>query len=161
DDEKLGTILEDRLGRIARVQNLKKLASDPAADLARCRADENPDAGVQVTLEIRLLKDKTDKEGQRIAWPAPGVQLFDGDRVQFRVHNPNPFPVDITLLYADADYGITCFYPQGGEVSRVDAKTTRIIPSALLQTKVPALEHLIVIVVKSQPLQQPVTFACL
>ena len=124
DDEKLSATLEDRLGRIARVQNLKKLATDPSADLARSHADETTDAGVKVTLEIRLLKDKTDKQGQPIAWPAPGVKLFDGDLVQFRVHNPNPFPVDVTLLYIDSDCGIYCLYPRGaGEVSRVEAKT--------------------------------------
>ena len=66
---------------------------------------------MKVTLEIRLLKDKTDKQGQPIAWPAPGVKLFDGDLVQFRVHNPNPFPVDVTLLYIDSDCGIILSLP--------------------------------------------------
>ena len=45
EDEKLSTTLEDRLGRIARVQNLKKLATDPSADLARSHADESTDDG--------------------------------------------------------------------------------------------------------------------
>jgi hypothetical protein len=34
-----------------------------------------------MTPEIRLLQDKTDREGQPIVWPARGVKLFDGDRV--------------------------------------------------------------------------------
>jgi hypothetical protein len=160
DDEKLSTTLADRLGRIARIQNLKKLATNPAADLTRGHADDTTDTDVKVSLEIRLLKDKTDKQGQPIAWPAPGVKLFDGDLVQFRVHNPNPFPVDVTLLYIDTDCGISCLYPQGGEVSRLEARTTRRI-NTRLNTEVQALEHLVVIAVKSQKLQQPVDFACL
>jgi hypothetical protein len=160
DDEKLTTTLAGHLGRIARVQNLKKLATDPAADLARSHADETTDSGVKVDLKIRLLKDKTDKQGEHIAWPGPGVTLYDGDLVQFRVHNPNPFPVDITLLYIDSDCGISCLFPQGGEVSRLDARTTRRI-NTKLSTEVQALEHLVVIAVKSQKLQQPVDFACL
>ena len=162
DDEKLSATLDDRLGRIARVQNLKKLATDPSADLARRHADETTDTGVKVTLEIRLLKDKTDRQGQPIAWPAPGVKLFDGDLVQFRVHNPNPFPVDVTLLYIDSDCGIYCLYPRGaGEVSRVGAKTKTPPIIAELNTKVLAMEHMVLIAVRSQKLQQPVSFACL
>ncbi len=157
DDEKLSTKLADSLGAIARVQNLKKLATDHVAELARGSSD----GGVKVTLEIRLLKDKTDKQGQPIAWPAPGVKLFDGDLVQFRVHNPNPFPVDVTLLYLDCDHGIYCVYPRKGESNRVEAKKQTVPFVTQVGAKVRALEHMVVIAVRSQKLQQPVSFACL
>jgi hypothetical protein len=158
DDEKLSTKLADSLGSIARVQNLKRLATDAVAELARGSAEE----GVKVKLEMRLLKSKTDKVGESIAWPAPGVKLYDGDRVQFRVHNPNPFPVDVTLLYLDCDCGITCVYPRNrGEYNRVEAKK-KTVPFVLrVGAKVQAPEHMVVIAVKSRNLEQPVTFACL
>ena len=59
---------------------------------------------VHVKLEIRLLQDKA---GQPIPWPAAGVRFFDGDRVQFVIQNPNPYPVDVTLLYTDSGFAIS------------------------------------------------------
>jgi hypothetical protein len=157
DDEKLSARLAEGLGSIARVQNLKRLATDAVAELARGSTDE----GVKVKLEIRLLKSEKDKEGTPIAWPAPGVKLYDGDWLAFRVHNPNPFPVDVTLLYLDSDCGIYCVYPRKGEYNRVEARKKTVPFVSQIGAKVQALEHMLVIAVKSRNLEQPVNFACL
>ena len=120
------------------------------------------DAGVKATLEIRQLANKMDKKGQPIPWPAHGVKFYDGDWVQFRVHNPNPFPVDVTLLSIDCDCGIYCLYPRdAGESSRVEANTKTPPIVSRLSTMVLGVEHMVVIAVRSQKLQQPVNFACL
>jgi hypothetical protein len=158
--DKLWPELGERLGRIARVQNLKKLASDPSAELSR-GGQANERSAVQIKLDIRLLKNKTDKKGQPLEVPNPGLQLFDADRIQIRIHNPNPFPVDVTLLYLDSSFGVTCIYPslRSGELNRLEPRTTVGPLRMEMSGDTVGHEFLLVIAVKAKG--EPLDFAAL
>jgi hypothetical protein len=150
-DEKLTPTLEDHLGRIVRARNLARLATRQAA------AVPGEDA-VKIGVETWLFRDKKFTKGQPIVWPDPNLTLFNDDLIEFRFHNPNRHKIDLTVLYVDSGYGVSCLYPRDGELNRLDADrkaTARIRVTA----KTVGMEHLIVIATKAQG--APVDFASL
>jgi Caspase domain len=151
-DAKLGARLQDHFGRIARVENLKKLASSAMAETLRGTN------GVKVEVEVRLLRSRTDKEGQPVVWGKDGLTFHDGDRLEFRLRNPNRFAIDVTLLYIDSGFGIDCLFPERGEINRLGPKEMQ--PARIrVDSKTRGLEHMVVLAVRA--VGQPVDFACL
>jgi hypothetical protein len=153
--------LKERLFRIARADNLKKLACESLVESSRGSAGSAADRVVRVNLEIRRLMERTDKKGQPVDWPDPNLKFYHGDRFRFAVHNPNPYPVDVTLLYVDSDYGIDPLYPRAGEDNRLEPKATLPIPAPIKVTGGDGLEHLVIIAVKAKSLDQKVDFSSL
>jgi hypothetical protein len=112
EGESPGPWVSQRLTQIARVQNLKQLASS---------ADEavRGDAGLKIGLEIRRLSGKTDRQGQPVPANGQGLTFHDGDRLLLRLTNPNRVPVDVTLLYVNGGFGIDALYPGRGDINRL------------------------------------------
>ena len=46
-------------------------------------------------------------------------RLTDGQRVVVEIQNTSYEGVDVTILYVDSNYGITCLYPRIGEYNRL------------------------------------------
>jgi hypothetical protein len=151
EGESPGPWVGRRLTQIARVQNLKQLASS---------ADETVrgDAGVKIGLEVRKLSSKADRQGQPVQ--ANGQTFHDGDRLLLRLTNPNRVPVDVTLLYVNGGFGIDALYPGRGEINRLIPGETVSIRFHI-DGKTAGQENLVAIAVRGTEGRLPVDFTAL
>jgi hypothetical protein len=132
--------LRQRLTQIARVRNLQQIASS-SDDAVR------GDAALRVGLELRLLKNKNDREGQSVSSTTQPT-FYDGDSILFRVTNPNRFPIDLTLLYIDGGLGIDLLFPERGEINRLDPGEIKPFRVRITAERTSGLEHLVIVAVK-------------
>ena len=152
-DANLGEWLKSGLNRIARADNLKRLAAGGALG-----ADGN---AVRIELKLRRKKNADDKIGSiPIDWPAPDVVVHDADSLVFDIANKGRVPIDVTLLYIDSGFGIDCLYPdpRENEINRLRPGES-ILPRVSLKfnSKTAGLEQVVVIAVKAKG--QPVDFS--
>lgn len=97
DDPRLAELLADRLRRVARAANLSRLSAyvDPEADL-----------------QVRVLRYKSDPASAEPLPTASGsTDVIAGEHLQFIVRNTGLTPLDITVLYVDANFGIWPLFP--------------------------------------------------
>lgn len=149
----LGNWLLDRMRRIARAQNLLALTS----------ATSSSDGGnARIAVQLVRLKNEDDREGEPIRWDRRGVSLHKGDLVAFRVTNDRPFSIDLTLLFVDAAFGISSYFPEPGTAdNRLRPKQTLLTLSAEITDETIGLEHMVAIAVKAEPQRLPVDFSYL
>lgn len=98
DDPDLPNLLADRLRRIARVTNLGRLSSyvDPEARLqVRVARYRGPAAPVEPLVAA-----------------SGGPIVKAGQQLQFVVTNSGTVPLDVTVLYIDANFGIWPLFPK-------------------------------------------------
>ena len=139
DDTALAFSLADRLRRIARAANLARLSSyvDPEA-----------------ALKIQVLRYQTDAV---TATPllanggAPAVRA--GERLQFIVRNTGTLPLDVTLLYIDANSGIWPLFPLTDREldNRIDPGRDRALEPVEITADPLGWESVIAIGVESTP----------
>jgi Caspase domain len=152
DDDKLVMSIAESAEKIARFENLKKLAAG--------FADKPGGQGISFKMEMRRAKDKTDKEGTYpIPWPATDLTFYDKDCVVFKTTNTGQTPIDLTFLYLDSDYNIVCIYPKELEFNRLDPGRTLKFRPLTMTTHTDGMEYLVVIAVKGE--NQNVNFAYL
>jgi hypothetical protein len=98
DDPNMPALLGGALKRIARAKNLMRLASA---------------SGVGPRLDLRVFRYSTaSAEAGRPLFATPGdVAIRAGEFVEFRVRNDGVRPIDVTVLYIDAAFGIQPLYP--------------------------------------------------
>jgi hypothetical protein len=156
--------LKERLGRIARVQNLLKLAGDSGGEALL----GDSDLGVKVAL-LRF-DNEADRVGKAVTWQGRKIDFREGEVVGFRVENLGREPVDVTVLFLDSGFGITPFIPRfpgadnrlpparaaSGTSSRA-ALTRRFRVTA----KTVGPEHLVVIAVRAKAEELPADFSFL
>ncbi len=83
--------------------------------------------------------------------------LRDGDRIKVSVANPSAQPVDLTILYVDAYYGITAMYPDAdqGDLPRIEPRS-RIEFEITANADPSGFERMLVIAIPVTP-QSPQT----
>jgi hypothetical protein len=141
-DGQLGAWLQPRLDRIARAENLKRLAA--------AGADTPADEGaVKLDVKIGRRKDAADRTGSiPVAWPAPSMTAFDGDRFVVTVTNRGKQPLDVTVLYIDSDFGIHCLYPRKDGSNRIRSTESELLPFTC-DAETTGREHFVVIALKA------------
>ena len=116
NDPKTAASLSDALRRIGRARNLMRLASA---------------AGQGPRVDLRLVRyaNASDTTGRPLLARPGDVMVRAGEFAEFRVSNTGERPVDVTVLYIDAAFGIQPIYPQRDrEVdNQVKAGETRVI----------------------------------
>ena len=143
-DDKFGDWLKIALGRIAQVENLKRMA---AQDAQRGEGGRN---AVKVKVELLRRKDKKDRDGTYPwPWPGPSVSMYDGDLVAMRLSNPGRVPIDVTVLFIDRGCEIDCLYPLHYELNRV-MPGQKLTLKFRAFAKIECTEHLVVLAVKAQ-----------
>ncbi|MBY0524642.1 MAG: caspase family protein [Gemmataceae bacterium] len=154
-DDQLRKNLTNSLGTIARARSLVSLAG--AVDGERRRGDGGPD----VVVELWRFPGERG-EGRAVPWDGRGLTLEAGDWIGFRIQNKSKFTVDVSLLFVDASYGIAPYFPEPGVATdnRIAPGATIFSPRARVNDKTTGLEHVVVIVVKSQ-FEQALNFGCL
>lgn len=95
----LGDRLSETIGKIARVANLSRLANSPGT-------------GVNVEFSVSRFEQERGGVGRPLFSPPfkdPIVRAYEW--VEYELRNASSSPVDITLLYIDAAFGITPILP--------------------------------------------------
>ena len=133
------------LSRIARATNLKKIAAE-ANNLSK----SGESVRVDLSVEFKGTSRSMDELRQEV--------LRNGENLTIRVVNPCQFPVDVTLLFIDNQYGIEAIFPQQGEINRLQPGNVVSFPTQVSAER-SGIEHLVVIAVKSQ--RDVIDFTCL
>ncbi|WP_181373355.1 caspase family protein [Massilia glaciei] len=109
DGKILAARLYERLERIAKIQNLLKLAAQMPLGAA----------GDKRTLSMQVrAAGSTQRFSVAKAEPA---RLRAGDRAYFRFDNGGTRSVDLTLLFLDSNFGIAPVFPyNSGEINRIE-----------------------------------------
>jgi hypothetical protein len=156
EGEKMGPWLTDKLGRIARVENLLKItgASRGAVDATGL--------GVKVQVELLRLRDKNDTVGAPILLDGKEITFRPGDRIGFRVRNVGPEAADVNLLFVDSGYGITAFFPRSASTdNRLRPQGKPILLRGKINQKTVGVERLVVIAVKATDVEEYANFSFL
>jgi hypothetical protein len=142
---------QSALTRVARARQLMHLSS-PSADAG---------SGLDVKVELVRYASETAKYGTVVTPGRTGRVLHHGDVVSFRITNPNKFPVDVSLLFVDSQYGITCLFPERGAIddNRLPPSRTIEIPRIGVSDSTTGPEQVIAIAVRSSLEHQD--FRCL
>ena len=144
DDDRLKTALLKALRSIAKALNLMRLGSElpniGAVDfLAINAAVERADSGAIVPL------------GDRIP------ELRDGDLITFKIANQGSKPADVTALYIDSAYGIEPWFPEPGQINRIESGGTLKLELEVAAFKESGelstlgKEHLFILAIQAEP----------
>jgi hypothetical protein len=139
DDTELPSLLGEQLKKISRASNLSRLSSyvDPEADL-----------------EIDVMRfTAADEPGKRLLEDSAVPRLKAGDSVQFIVRNTGKVPLDVTLLYVDANFGIIPIFPRPDQEldNRIEAGSQRALPRETISADPLGWESVVAIGVESTP----------
>lgn len=139
DDADLPNLLADRLRRIARVRNLGRLSSYV-----------DPEAGLQVGVS-RYQGPAMPAEPLLAASGNPIVKA--GQHLQFVVRNAGTLPLDVTVLYVDANFGIWPLFPKANSEldNRIDPGRDRTLDAVEITADPVGWESVVVIGVESTP----------
>jgi len=135
-DEQLPAQLADKLTRIARVANLSRLSTsvDPEA-----------------ALQAQLLWSVTPEGLATPVLTGSSMVVKPGQFVQLRLKNVGQVPLDVTVLYVDANFQIQALFPQTDAAldNRIDAGRDRAIPLGTVTADPAGWESVVAIGVES------------
>lgn len=135
---------------IARARNLLRIAATLGA--------ESPANGLRTALTRRAGKSGTAQPITVESVP----DLHDGDQLSLTVRNTGLVALDLTVLYLNADYGVTALFPNRlGESNRLEAGATRTIDEIEIHASPEGLERLMLIAVAAQRLGERADFSYL
>lgn len=106
-------------------KNLEKIGR--VANLSRLAAGIGGTSKLEVTLTWLPkcdVKDAGCSARPQVLDATSRPVIRDGDKIKVAVTNPLPQPVDLTILYVDAYYGITAMYPDAeqGDLPRIEPR---------------------------------------
>jgi hypothetical protein len=146
DDEEQLKRLATNIGAIAKAQNLLRLAPPPDGS----KLISGP---VNVHLDVRRHESLDDKVGKSIDFSTGAPTINPGELIGFHVTNKGRSRIDVTLLYVDAGYGITPWFPAGNEVGNRLSPGETLGPPFIARADITAettgLEHLVMIAVEA------------
>jgi hypothetical protein len=151
------------LVKIARVANLSRLSASvgaPSRLQLELKLSRDCAAGTASDQAAGNTAGEAGCEPQPVLLtPTTRATVHDGDRLAVRVVNPSTQPFDVTVLYIDAQYGITAMYPdvERGELPRIE-------PAGQVQFEITAnaepagFERMLIIGVPVTPQSPPASF---
>jgi hypothetical protein len=91
------------------------------------------------------------------------IDFKDGDRFGVRLTNRGREAVYVTLLFIDAEYGITSIFPKPGTTAnnRLLAEESIPVGTGTVRAKTVGLERFVLITVTAKGGEQPMDFSCL
>lgn len=161
-DDKIDDWLHDRLSRIARANNLLKIAGEMTGERKRgLYSDASKSNSTDLRAELVRLDSDQDTEGKPVEWRRDGVLLKEGELMAVKLHNASRHAVDFTVLFVDSSHGIKPVYPSPETVvdNRLGPDGTFTLGPLLVEADSVGLEHLIIIALKADG--PPVDFSWL
>lgn len=140
-DERLGSLLLDRFQRIAQAEGLKRIA-----------AGDSPFAApAKLQIEVDLLRaTDAEKPAETVDWKSQDTVVYDGQRINLRIRNPNDVPVDVTILYIDSEFGINCLFPVDSGDNRLEPGKDHLTERFKVQATTTGQEHLVVLAMEGE-----------
>lgn len=136
--------LAQRLHALARLRNLSQLAARSALDPLQS-----------------VLESSVRRQGATTPQAVGALALRHGDQVVLTLRNRGRDPIDVTVLYLDADGGITKLHPtRQGEVNRLEAGDSRELTVDIVPPAVGA-ERLWAMAAVKRPLEPTIDFGFL
>ncbi|MCA9127322.1 MAG: hypothetical protein KDB22_09550 [Planctomycetales bacterium] len=139
--------LSESLTRIARAQTLLRVS-----------AQGMEDSGI---LDIQIVRYRNEEDAQPVEFGRGDVKLYDKDRIAIQVENTSHEPLDVTILMIDSGYGIYPLFPTRGRVNRLFPGNKVPSLTGKINAKTIGKEYLVVLALKGNPIEQPVSFAFL
>lgn len=135
------------LKRIAKAQNLLHIArtSDRATQTSRSKS--------LLSIDISRLTPSGAAPVPIDATEAP-ISLRNGERMQVDVKNASPSPVDVAIVYIDAELGISVLYPAAGGDCRFLPGQSKIFKLQMSADR-PIIEHLLFIGIRADRPEVP------
>jgi hypothetical protein len=152
----------DNLGRIARAQNLMRIAGITPSDRQRGWLGNlirrNP---LKVDAQLYRLADEDDEVGDALQWKSEGLQLHAGEIVALELTNSGTVQADVTVLFIDSRFGIEVLFPSADTVAdnRLPVGESLRVGPMQVQGDSVGFEHLLVIATNGQG--QPLDFGWL
>ena len=107
-DDRFESWMVENLSKISRVRNLIHLAVESQGQKDRGWWDDDLD----ISLEIRRLRDVRDHEGEPIETNGNPLAFKPGDLIAIRALNNSPVAVRATLIFLDSEFGIHGLFPR-------------------------------------------------
>ena len=149
--------LSDSLRKIHRVQTLLNISGGDAAQ-------SHSKAMLDVTV-LRYEEESGFRDGREhgkvVTFERGGTKLHAGDYLRCQINNNSRKPVDVTILWIDADYGISCVFPDSGHDNRIAHGGELSLHLGTIEPEHTGLEHLIAIAVEPKAVDQSTSFAFL
>ena len=151
---KVQAALQEALTRIARAQHLLSLTTEVESSASAA-------GRVDVRLDMLRFPAQDAPQGAVVPYDQGGRVLRPGEIVAFRVTNPAPAEVDVTLLFISSTYGIKTLFPPTAE------HTNRLGPGQSIDTlrfrvQPPAgTDHVVAIAVRTQTSTSSLDFSYL
>lgn len=97
------------------------------ANLARLAAGVGGASRLDITLTLQPQcagRPGCDRTPQVLS-PSTRPVIHNGDKIIVSVANPSPQPIDLTVLYVDARFGISVMYPNPDELPRIESRARK------------------------------------
>lgn len=147
-DKGLSPWLAENLARVARAHALLNLHATVSSETA-----------VQMDVDLFRLESMDDPNG--IVVGGPIRKVIAGDYVTYQIKNKSEVPIDVTILYIDANFNIEAIFPLKGEANRVQPrKILRLSPPVKQNDQMLGCEYAVVLAVES-PGKEPVELTAL
>jgi hypothetical protein len=127
--------LSDACGRIARANSLLQISEIGTKSVERVKA---------LGLQLKVLAD-----GQSLPWTSSGRTLSDGQQLVVEMKNGSQNSLDVTVLYVDSSYGISCLYPRIGEYNRLAPGDANRIDEMTVNAETTGIENMVVIAARA------------
>jgi hypothetical protein len=149
-----GALIEkitDTLHDIARSRNLMRLAS-------RVALRAPPDDGLATVTHLPAAH----RIAQAISADVVPI-LHDGDRLSITLHNNRRVALDVTLLWADSQYGVNTLFPnRRGDTNRIGAGASVVVDDIHIASDSTAgREHLLLIAIAARRLAERIDLSFL
>jgi hypothetical protein len=135
-DQELHTWLKSKLVQVSRAHALLHIHANTARSSA-----------LKLKTELLSLKTKTSASGEPIAGSVKHVK--QGDLVAFEIKNYGPMPIDITILYLDANLELDALFPLKNEDNRIQPGNVLPLEVFCINEKTLGLEYAIIIAVEN------------
>jgi len=160
-ESKVREWLSTKLSDIARSSNLISIAATELSD---------SDQQLPLVVQLRRIQDVRDKEGRPFSVDEdptlhPDATLAEGEKVGLFVRNPNPFAVNVTVLFVDAQLHAEAHFPglgrSGNQLAPAGEDGDQVMAAKLgIDNELPGTERFITIATRATP-GEPHSFAYL
>jgi hypothetical protein len=139
---------KEHLARISRAQNLLRIAGTTRSSGQRgLFSSLLRRSKLKVDSQLMRLDSPEDEEPDVVPWKAEGITLLPETLLSLELFNEGEVPADVTVLFIDSNFGISCLFPQPDTVvdNRIPEGDSLTVGPMRVEGNSLGWEHLLVI----------------